>query len=251
MKANEYKAWYRRNDLESARRGLDEYNRPFGERYERPPEYSFGQEAYPQYPERLDISEKQEAYQKGEEKKTEKSKSSQSDAKKKQEKMRTRASQATRGAVQAVAAPVVGVVAGAAVLVAGYQAIESEASFEPLPIVTTVECDWDGDMMGATITLMDEEGNVIVASLPATVTAEETVAPTCTTPGTKTYTATVMYEETEYTKSLEETIDPLSHDFGEGVLTTNENGDPVYVYECNRCHEPIERSPFDVEEIDG
>jgi len=235
MKANEYKAWYRRNDPESARRGLDEYNRPFGERYERPPEYSFGSEAYPQYPERLDISEKQEAYQKGEDDKKQESKSE--SQKKDQAKKRTRASNVTRGAVQAVAAPVVGVVAGAAILVGGYSAIEAQKIPELPPIVATVECDWAEAYNSATITLTDENGTYI-AELPATVSIKE-VAATCTEAGARTYTATAIYDEQSYSKVHVETISPSGHTFDEGKIVVGENDTPMKVYECTHCHEKV------------
>jgi len=234
MKANEYKAWYRRNDPESARRGLEEYSRPFGERYERPPEYSFGQEAYPQYPERLDISEKQEAYQRGEEdkKQASKSKSSQGDKAKK-----LRGNSATRGILSAIATPVVGIVVGAVILVSGYQAIEAQNIPEPTPIVATVECDWGADFDSAILVLTDDSGAVIT-ELPAEVVMAE-VAATCTESGTRTYTATAIYDEQTYSKVHVETISPLGHTFDEGKVVISENGPPMMVYECTHCHEKI------------
>ena len=236
MKANEYKAWYRRNDPESARRGLDEFNRPFGERYERPPEYSFGSEVYPQYPEMVDISEKQEAFQKGEEEKKKDSHSS--DQSQKQERMKKmRGNSAARSVVSAVAAPTAGIVVGAVILVSGYQAIENQAIPELPPIVTTIECDWGEAFDSATITLTDENGTFI-AELPATVNTEVTEA-TCTQAGSRTYTASAVYEGETYSEEHIETIEPAGHVFGEGKVVQGENGSPVMEYECDRCHEKV------------
>lgn len=236
MKANEYKAWYRRNDPESARRGLEEFNRPFGERYERPPEYSFGQEAYPQYPERVDISEKQEAYQRGEEDKKKNSQSSEK-TQKEQRMKRMRGNSAARSVVSAVAAPAAGIVVGAVILVSSYQAIESQAIPELPPIVATVDCDWGEAFDSATITLTDENGTFI-AELPATVNTEVTEA-TCTQAGSRTYTASAVYEGETYSKDHTEPLAPLGHSFGEGKVVQDEHGTPMMEYECEHCHEKI------------
>ena len=235
MKANEYKAWYRRNDPQNARKGWGAYNRPYKERYERPPEYAVGSDAYKHYPAMVDIAEKQEAYLK-EEDDSKKAQSEKAEEAKKQRAKRTRANQATRGVAQAIAAPVAGVVAGAVILVGGFQAIENASSSEPLPIIQTVECDWGEDYMSATITLTDENGT-FVAELPATITVSEESA-SCTEAGTKTYTATAVYGEKDYSKVHSEEIAPTGHTFGEGHVVVD-GGQTMMVYDCDNCDESV------------
>ena len=240
MKANEYKAWYRRNDPGTTQPGLEEYSRPYGERYERPPEYSFGSDAYPQYPEMVDISEKQEAFEKGEDKKAQESQSSASEEVKKTAK-KNLGNTATRSVLQTVMGNAVAFVVGGAVLVGGYTAIVNEQVAEPVAVVTYLEdWAWSDDYESATLTLTTEDGT-FVAEIPATVTLAEE-APGCTTAGRKTYTASAAHDEKDYSDTHVEPIAALGHLYDEGRFE-----DDVYIQECERCHETITAKTIIVE----
>ena len=237
MKANEYKAWYRRNDPGTTQPGLEEYSRPYGERYERPPEYSFGSDAYPQYPEMVDISEKQEAFEKGEDKKAQESQSRGTEEAKKSVK-KNLGNNAARGVVQTVLGNAVALVVGGAVLVGGYTAIVNEEAAEPIvepaAVVTYVEnWAWEDDFESATLTLTTEDGT-FVAEIPATVGDPVIVPATCTAEGSTTYTASASHEDKDYSASHVETIKMIAHTWDDGT----EDGDSV-VYECTHCHTKV------------
>ena len=239
MKANEYKAWYRRNDPGISRRGQSEYDRPFKERYERPPEYSPSATEINRYPMTKDIDEQRAEKLKEWESSSENRSGRKEQEERKRSRARNTARNATRGVVQGIVAPAVGVVAGAVILVSGYQAIVNESISDPVPIVQIVEdAGWiwsEEDMMSATVRLLDGDGNLI-EELPATVTSVTTDA-TCTAEGVTVYTATATDEDGhEYTDSRSETIAPTGHSFGEGHLTESD-GQLTIEYECAHCHE--------------
>ena len=232
--ANEYKAWYRGNDPQNAREGWDAYNRPFGERYERPPEYQEVRgDAYRHYAERYDVTVDQDK------KRVEPDEDKSQDQAKQSQRARTaRAGQtAVKSVVQSIAGTTVAAVVGAVVLVAGYQAIEAEkAASEPVPaIVQTVEWTWDEDYSSALVALWDEEGNEI-AQVPAEVSVTTQDA-TCTSDGRKTYKATVKYDEKTYSDEKYETLPAIDHKYGVGIPITTNGVQTGILYECEHCHE--------------
>lgn len=232
--ANEYKAWYRGNDPQNAREGLDEYDRPFGERYERPPEYQDVRgDAYRHYPEIYDITadrEKKQGY---------------ADDKKSQEQTQDKSRQSRRAqsaragqtvvksVVQSIVGHVVAIVVGAVVLVGGYRAIEAQKAASQ-PVVAVAEWSWSEDGQTATVALKDEGGNVI-RELPATVEIL-TEDPTCTQDGHTTYTATVVDGQDTYSDVHSDLLPAIGHAFDKGKVINTENG-PMIEYECTHCHE--------------
>ena len=231
--ANEYKAWYRRNDPQNAREGWDAYNRPFGERYERPSEYQDVRgDAYHHFPERYDITADQDK------KRVQPDEEKQQDTSRQAQRARTaRAGQtAVKSAVQSIAGTCVAAVVGAVVLVGGYQAIEAEKAAETAAaIVETVDWAWSEDNQSVLVALYDEEGTILT-ELPAEVTIT-TVDATCTVDGYKTYTAIVVYNQTTYTDIHTQPLPAIGHTFDEGKVVITENGPPVVEYECIHCHE--------------
>lgn len=230
--ANEYKAWYRRNDPQNAREGWDAYNRPFGERYERPSEYQDVRgDAYHHFPERYDITADQDK------KRLQPDEEKQQDMSRQAQRARTaRAGQtAVKSVVQSIAGTCVAVVVGAVVLVSGYQAIEAEKAAETAAaIVETVDWAWSEDNEVVTASLINEDGSVIT-ELPAVVTVAVEEA-TCTADGRKTYTATVEYNEETYTNVRYDMLPATGHTFDEGKVVITENGPPMIEIECTHCH---------------
>ena len=155
--ANEYKAWYRRNNPQNARQDLGAFNRPFKERYERPPAYPQRGEEYGRFSERYDLSKDQEEKTNNTDKKQEEEKA------KEQIKRRAnsaRGQTAVKSVVQTVVGNTVAVVVGAVVVVGGYQAIEAEkAREEVVPIVIESEqWNWSDDYQTASVSLYDING---------------------------------------------------------------------------------------------
>ena len=236
--ANEYGRWFVRNDPQTSRRNMGAYKRPFGERYKRPAEYTPTVDEYRHYPAMKDIAAEQEEKKKQLE---QNDKPQQKNASKQQTKMRGR--QATQNIIKNIAGKAVAIVGGGAVVVAGYQAINAEMALrvEPAPIVQYVEADWeawDASEFTIMVTLRDPEGNVI-KEVPAVITLTE-IAPTCTQEGSMTYTATAEDGGNTYTDSHTEPVAMIEHTLDGGKVGTNENGDPVIVYECSECHEKFE-----------
>ena len=234
--ANEYKAWYRRNDPQNAREGWDAYNRPFGERYERPSEYQDVRgDAYHHYPERYDITADQDK------KRVQPDEEKQQDTSRQAQRARTaRAGQtAVKSVVQSIAGTCVAAVVGAVVLVSGYQAIEAEKAAEQAAAIVqeyTADWTWGEDSQTATLVLTDQNGNV-AKQLPVVVTVVEEPA-TCTEDGRKVFTATATDEEQDkvYTDVKSQVLPALGHTFDEGTPTTVD-GEAAIVYECAHCHE--------------
>lgn len=233
--ANEYKAWYRRNDPQNAREGWDAYNRPFGERYERPSEYQDVRgDAYHHFPERYDITADQDK------KRVQPDEEKQQDTSRQAQRARTaRAGQtAVKSVVQSIAGTCVAAVVGAVVLVSGFQAIEAEKAAEQAAAIVqeyTTDWTWGEDSQTATLVLTDQNGNV-AKQLPAVVTVAVEEA-TCTTDGRKTYTATIEYNEETYTNVRYDVLPATGHTFDEGKVVITENGPPMIEYECTHCHE--------------
>lgn len=238
--ANEYERWFVNNDPQTWRKNFGEYKRSFGERYERPPEYTPPVEEYRHYPAMKNINEEQEEKKKQLEQKYKPQEKSSTQ----QRKRKMRGRQATQNIIKNVAGKVVAVVGGGAIIVAGYEAINAEmAAEEPVPIVQVAESvadwtAWDASKLTIMLALKDAEGNVI-KEVPATITLTE-IAPTCTQSGSKTYTATAEDNGKEYTDSHIESVAPNGHTLDMGTVGTNEKGDSIMDYECSVCHEHFE-----------
>ena len=166
----------------------------------------------------------------------------------------------TRSARQRVLSRVVGVVVGSVVVVTTYQSMAQRQEQQQKPAdvpavvqpsedvpVTPPETDvvvsarlspewtWSEDKRSVTVALSDADGN-LVTELPASVSVSEEAA-TCTKEGLRTFTATVEYEDNEYSDTQTEPIEPLGHDFGEGKEIILENGQRAMTFTCARCHE--------------
>ena len=240
--ANEYGRWFVRNDPQTWQQNFGAYQRSFGERYERPPEYTPPVDEYRNYPAIKDILAEQE--------KKKEQLQQQDDASKKSNKLKQQSRTAQNAGrnignvIKNIAGKAVAVVGGGAVVVAGYQAIAAETApiEEPAPIVQFVEADWKGwneNEITITVTLRDAERNVI-KEIPAVITLTEDIAPTCTQAGSKTYTATAEDGDQKYTDTHTDAVGATGHTLDSGKVGTNENGDPVIVYECSECHEKFE-----------
>lgn len=236
--ANEYGRWFVRNDPQTWRRKMGAYNRPFNERYQRPAEYTPSVEEYRHYPAMKDIVAEQEEKKK---KLQENDAIKQSDNVRRQSRTAQNAGRNIGNIVKNIVGRAVAVVAGGAIVVSGYQAIAAEnAKSAEIPIVQVV-ADWDDwNVSDSTIMLKlkDSQGNV-VKEVPAEITLTEEIAATCTKEGSKTYTATATDKGKEYSDSHIDTVAPLGHHFDDGKAETDENGNPVMVFECSDCHEII------------
>ena len=237
--ANEYGRWFVRNDPQTWRRNLGAYKRPFSGRYQRPQEYTPSVEEYRHYPAMKNVVAEQEEKKKELERNDA---AKQSDNVKRQSRTAQSAGRNVGNIVKNIVGRAVAVVAGSAVVVSGYQAIAAEeaAKVAPAPIVQVVAA-WDAwDVSDSTITLKlkDGEGNVVKEVL-AEITLTEEVAATCTEAGSKTYIATAQDNGKEYSDSHTDIVAPIGHHFDDGKAETDENGNPVMVYECSDCHEII------------
>lgn len=239
--ANEYGRWFVRNDPQTWQQNFGAYQRSFGERYERPPEYTPPVDEYRNYPAIKNILAEQE-----EKKKQLEQKDKPQQKKSTQQRMRQmRGRQATQNIIKNIAGKAIAVVGGGAIVVVGTQAILAEMAApieEPAPIVQYVEADWKGwneNEITITVTLRDDERNVI-KEIPAVITLTEDIAPTCTQAGSKTYTATAEDGDQKYTDTHTDPVGATGHTLDSGKVGTNENGDPVIVYECSECHEKFE-----------
>lgn len=233
--ANQYGRWFVRNDPQNWRKGMGAYNRPFSERYQRPPAYPPRPEAYKDYPAMLNVAAEQE--KKKEELQQQNDASKRSNQAKQQSKTAKNAGRNVGNIVKNVAGKVVAVVGGGAVVVAGYEAIVAAQTPEPAPIVQYVEADWltwNENEMTIPVKLYDEKDNVI-KEITAVVSIDISPA-TCTEAGSKTYTATYEEEDKTYTDTHSDALEPIGHDFGEGKPIVTEKGAAIE-YECAHCHE--------------
>ena len=228
-KANDYKAWYRKNDPQNARKGFEEYNRPFEERYKRPPEYSKRPDAYQHYPERYDYTADQDAYQSEEKKRQDQQQNSSHAAK---------GRAAGKSIVRTVAGHAVAIVVGAIVLVSGYQALKAKS----VPTFTTT-WTWSEDCQSVTLRLVSEDKS-IKKELDATVTLTEEVLATCVADGHRLYTASSAYQNVTYTDVHKVVLYAHGHHFDDGTVT-----DGHIEYTCSDCGEHVVVD-IDVEEND-
>ena len=234
--ANEYGRWFVRNDPQTWQQNFGAYQRPFGERFERPSEYTPSVEAYKNYPAMLDVAAEQE--KKKEQLQQQDNASKRSNQAKQQSRTAQNAGRNAGNIVKNIASKAVAVVGGGAVVVAGYEAIVAAQTPEPAPIVQFVEADWeawDGSEFTIMVQLKDAEGNVI-KEIPAVITMTEIEA-TCTKAGTQTYTATAKDGEETYTDSYDEPIAAKGHTFDAGKAVTLGEGHSGMVFECTECHE--------------
>ena len=243
--ANEYGRWFVRNDPQTWRQNFGAYNRPFGERYERPSEYTPSVDEYRHYPAMKDIAAEQEEKKKQLEQKDNPQEKNSARQRSTQQRMRQmRGRQATQNIIKNIAGKAIAVVGGGAIVVVGTQAILAEMAApieEPAPIVQEVQADWqawDAIEMTIMVQLKDAEGNVI-KEVPAVITLTE-IDPTCTQEGSKTYTATAEDGGQEYSDSYTEVLEPTGHTLDGGTVGTDEQGNSVIVYECSECHEHFE-----------
>ena len=242
--ANEYGRWFVRNDQQTWRQQFGAYHRPFGERYQRPAEYTPSVEEYSHYPAMKDIVAEQEKKKK---ELQQGDASKQSDKIKKQSRTTQNVGRNVGNIVKNIVGKVVSIVGGGAIIVSGYQAISAEnaknnETLTPIvQVVEKVEADWETwnkSDFTIMVKLKDAEGNV-VKEIPANITLTE-VAATCTQAGSKTYTATAQDDGKEYSDSYTDTVAPIEHRFDDGKAETDENGNSVIVFECSQCHEKIE-----------
>ena len=239
--ANEYGRWFVRNDPQTWRRKMGAYNRPFNERYQRPPEYTPSAEEYSHYPAIKNVVAEQEEKKK---QLQQDGASKHSDRIKRQSRTAQNVGRNIGNIVKNIVGRAVAVVAGSVIVVSGYQAIAAEnAKSAEIPIVQVV-ADWDDwDVSDSTIMLKlkDSQGNV-VKEVPAEITLTEEIAATCTKEGSKTYTATAQDNGKVYSDSYTDTVSPIGHHFDDGTAGTDENGYSVIVYECSECHEKVKGS---------
>lgn len=234
--ANEYGRWFVRNDPQTWQQNFGAYQRPFGERFERPSEYTPSVEAYKNYPAMLDVAAEQE--KKKEQLQQQDNASKRSNQAKQQSRTAQNAGRNAGNIVKNIASKAVAVVGGGAVVVAGYTAIVAAQAPEPAPIVQYVEADWltwNENELTVPVTLRDAEGNVI-KEITAVVSLAEIPA-TCTKEGSKTFTATAEDGGETYTDDHVETLAPIGHEFDEGTAGKDANGNVIMTYECAHCHE--------------
>ena len=234
--ANEYGRWFVRNDPQTWQQNFGAYQRPFGERFERPSEYTPSVEAYKNYPAMLDVAAEQE--KKKEQLQQRDNASKRSNQAKQQSRTAQNAGRNAGNIVKNIASKAVAVVGGGAVVVAGYEAIVAAQTVEPAPIVQYVEADWltwSENEMTIPVKLYDEEHNVI-KEITAVVSID--VAPAkCTQEGTKTFTATAQDGEETYQDVHVESLAPTGHSFDAGTVKEDGAGNSVIEFECEDCGE--------------
>ena len=217
-KANDYKAWYRKNDPKNARKDFKEYHH-FPERYKRPPEYPKRGDEYHHYPERYDYTKDQDV--------------NQSEDKKRQDQQEnsgaaTKGRHAGKSIVKTVAGHAVAIVVGAIVLVAGYQALKGKSIH-----TFTANWTWSEDYQSVTVRLVSEDKS-IKTELDATVTLTEEVLATCVTDGHRIYTASSDYQDVTYTDTRNEVLPAQGHQFDTGTIV-----DGHIEYTCTVCGEHV------------
>lgn len=240
MKSREYGTWRPKNALGVERQKLyDPYNRFLKkERNERAKEYACSDvEEYYHVPATKDVSgnpyeEDEKAKQQGKSKNVDKARS-----------MR-----------QQLLRQVMGVLVGSVIVVTTYQTMDAkrQAAAETPAVVESTEAGdhgsddtgkvslsanwiWADDNSTVTVMISDENGNLVKElSVPVAISEE---AATCNKEGLKTYTATVEEDGNTFSDSRTEVLQPLGHDFGEGVESDGDNGETLVTFECSRCHE--------------
>lgn len=106
-------------------------------------------------------------------------------------------------------------------------------------VVTEPTWTWDSETGTASVQIPG------YGTVPATVTTEEKPAG-CTTPGTKTYTATAEAGGSTYTDTQTETIPATGHSFGETQLTKDADGNDTLSFHCDKCNRDF-MIRFDIE----
>ena len=226
--ANDYKAWYRKNDPQNARKDFKEYNH-FPERYKRPPEYPKSADEYHHYPERYDYTKDQDAAQSEDKKRQDQEQNSGAASK---------GRHAGKSIVKTVVGHVVAVVVGAIILVTGYQALKAKSVHT---FATTWM--WSEDYQSVTLRLVSEDKS-IKKELDAVVTVTEEVLATCVTDGHRLYTAKSDFENVTYTDVRNEVLHAHGHHFDEGKVV-----DGHIEYTCSDCGEHV-IVDIDIEEND-
>ena len=227
-KANEYKAWYRKNDPQNARKKFKEYNR-FPERYQRPPEYPKSPDEYHHYPERYDYAKDQDV---------ELSKEKQRQDQQQNNGRASKARNAGKSIVKTVVGNAVAIVAGAVILVGGYQGLKAKSVHTFTPDWT-----WSEDYQSVSVRLVSEDKS-IKKDLTAVVTVTEEVLATCVADGHRLYTASIPYEGVTYTDIRNEVLHAHGHHFDGGTVV-----DGHIEYTCSDCGEHVVVD-IDIEEND-
>ena len=226
--ANDYKAWYRNNDPQNARKDFKEYNRPFSERYKRPPEYVRRGEEYTHFSERYDYTQDQEKETSSEERNNQDKQNNAS---------KSKAQGVTKSIVKTVVGNAVAVVVGAVVLVTGYNATKANNAR-----VYNATWAWSDDCHNVVLKLESDDLSVrqqfnIVSELT------EEVLPTCVNDGHRLYSATGKYKDVTYNDQHNEVLHAHGHSFDEGHVV----GDYIE-YTCANCGEHLIVN-IDIEEI--
>ena len=228
-KSNEYKAWYRKNDPQNARKDFKEYNRQFSERYKRPPEYAKSAEEYHHYPERYDYTKDQDV-EKSEDQKRQDQKQNNSAV--------TKSQAAGKSIVKTVVGSAVAVVVGAIILVTSYQTLKAKS----VPTFN-VSWTWSDDYLSCILKLESTDKSIRKQIDIVTEVTEE-VLPTCVTNGHRLYTASSDYRDVTYTDVRNEVLYAQGHHFDNGVVMGS------YIeYTCADCGEHV-RVDIDIEEND-
>ncbi|MBR6917866.1 MAG: dockerin type I repeat-containing protein [Clostridia bacterium] len=104
-------------------------------------------------------------------------------------------------------------------------------------VYTLTSWSWDG-FASATALFTAGEGG-FTKEITASVGEPTVVSAGCTEEGSKTYTATVVYDGATYTDVKVQTLAPVGHDFGEWTLTTEPGctSSGVETRYCSRCDE--------------
>lgn len=227
-KANDYKAWYRKNDPQNARKDFEEYHH-FPERYKRPPEYPKRADGYHHYDERYDYTKDQEVATSQDKKRQDQQQNSG---------VATKGARGGKSIVKTVAGHAVAIVVGAIILVAGYQALKGKSVH-----TFTTSWTWSDDYQSVTLRLVSEDKS-IKKDLDAVVTLIEEVPATCVTDGHRLYTASSDYENVTYTDVRNEVLHAEGHHFDTGTIV-----DGHIEYTCTVCGEHV-IVDVDIEEND-
>ena len=136
-----------------------------------------------------------------------------------------------KNVVKNIVPKVIAVVAGSVIMVVSYNDLKAK---EAQAAVLKTEWVWSEDYASATLSLYNQN-NLLVKTRDGVITVIENPA-SCTESGDKTYTATVKDQDKTYTDSRNVILDPLGHDFDEGVKAIVD-GNPTITYTCIRCGE--------------
>ena len=232
-RANEYKAWYRNNDPQNARKDFKEYNRSFGEYYKRPPEYSESPDEYHKFPERYDYIEDQDRQKESKDNQNNQNQQNSSSM---------RAQAVGKSVVKSVVGNAVALVVGAVVLVAGYNAIKAKKAEAEIVHTFTPTWIWADDHKTATLSLISEDSSIKL-EFPVESTLTEEVLATCTVDGYRLYNVSFDYNDTNYTDSYSEVLH-AEHKFDDGTIVGGN-----IEYTCSECGEHL-IIHIDIEEND-